>query len=141
MGKLKVDQIEIESSSSIELLSPIKIKSYTAAQIAALSGMADGDLIYDSDNKEVKYYDSNATSWRPAGVGASITTDTISEKTTDSGVTIESVRMENGFIVNGDSVASMSIGATDRAMLAGPINITGTITIASGGNLAILWVD
>jgi hypothetical protein len=26
-------------------------------------------------------------------------------------------------------------------MLAGPINITGTITIASGGNLAILWVD
>ena len=135
MGKLKVDQIQVESASSIELLSPLTIKSYTAAEIALLSGMSNGDLIYDSDNSVLKVYKTNA--WVTI-VPATLTADTINEETTDAGVTIESVRMENGFVINGDSVASMSIGATDRAMLAGPVNITGTVTVANGGNLVIV---
>lgn len=135
MGKLKVDQIQVESASSIELLSPLTIKSYTAAEIALLSGMSNGDLIYDSDNSVLKVYKTNA--WQTI-VPSTLAADTINEETTDAGVTIESVRMENGFLINGDSVASMSIGATDRAMLAGPVNITGTVTVANGGNLVIV---
>jgi hypothetical protein len=135
MGKLKVDQIQVESASSIELLSPLTIKSYTAAEIALLSGMSNGDLIYDSDNAVLKVYKTNA--WVTI-IPATLTADTINEETTDAGVTIESVRMENGFVINGDSVASMSIGATDRAMLAGPVDITGTVTVENGGNLVIV---
>ena len=41
-------------------------------------------------------------------------------------------------MINSSTVASMDIAATDRAMLAGPVSITGTVTIASGGNLAIV---
>lgn len=140
MGKIKVDEIEIESGSAVALNSPLKIKSYTAAQIAALTGMSNGELVYDSDNATLKVYKSSTSSWELVGGGVSdpLSIDTINESTTDAGVTVESVRMENGFMINSSTVASMDIGATDRAMLAGPVSITGTVTIASGGNLAIV---
>ena len=140
MGKIKVDQIEIESSNSVELLSPLKIKSYTAAQIADLTGMSNGELVYDSDNATLKVYKSSTSSWELVGGGVSdpLSIDTINESTTDAGVTVESVRMENGFMINSSTVASMDIESTDRAMLAGPVSITGTVNIASGGNLAIV---
>lgn len=140
MGKIKVDEIEIESGSAVALNSPLKIKSYTAAQIAALTGMSNGELVYDSDNATLKVYKSSTSSWELVGGGVSdpLSIDTINESTTDAGVTVESVRMENGFMINSSTVASMDIAATDRAMLAGPVSITGTVTIASGGNLAIV---
>lgn len=140
MGKIKVDEIEIESGSAVALNSPLKIKSYTAAQIAALTGMSNGELVYDSDNATLKVYKSSTSSWELVGGGVSdpLSIDTINESTTDAGVTVESVRMENGFMINSSTVASMDIAATDRAMLAGPVSITGTVNIASGGNLAIV---
>jgi len=64
MGKIKVDQIEIESANSIQLNNPIKIKSYDAAGISALTPVS-GDLIYDSDNSKLKVYDGSA--WQLVG--------------------------------------------------------------------------
>ena len=140
MGKIKVDEIEIESGSAVALNSPLKIKSYTAVEIAGLTGMSNGELVYDSDNATLKVYKSSTSSWELVGGGVSdpLSIDTINESTTDAGVTVESVRMENGFMINSSTVASMDIAATDRAMLAGPVSITGTVNIASGGNLAIV---
>lgn len=64
MGKIKVDQIEIESGNSIQLNNAVKIKSYNAAGIAALTPSS-GDLIYDSDNNALKVYKSS--SWEEVG--------------------------------------------------------------------------
>jgi hypothetical protein len=80
MGKIKVDQIEIESGNSIQLNNPVKIKSYDAAGISALTP-ASGDLIYDSDNSKLKVYTGSA--WEEVGatldlsaLGQSIIPDT-----------------------------------------------------------------
>jgi len=64
MGKIKVDQIEIESGNSIQLNNAVKIKSYDAAGISALTP-ASGDLIYDSDNSKLKVYTGSA--WEEVG--------------------------------------------------------------------------
>lgn len=64
MGKIKVDQIEIESGNSIQLNNAVKIKSYDAAGISALTPSS-GDLIYDSDNNALKVYKSS--SWEEVG--------------------------------------------------------------------------
>jgi hypothetical protein len=64
MGKIKVDQIEIESGNSIQLNNAVKIKSYDTAGIAALTPSS-GDLIYDSDNNALKVYKSS--SWEEVG--------------------------------------------------------------------------
>ena len=71
MGKLKVDQLEVESANSLEIISPLKMTGGT-------------------------------------------------------------------FVSNSATVSSVTVESTDRAMLVGPVSITGTITIEDGGNLAIL---
>jgi hypothetical protein len=80
MGKIKVDQIEIESGNSIQLNNAVKIKSYDTAGISALTPSS-GDLIYDSDNSKLKVYTGSA--WEEVGstldlsaLGQSIIPDT-----------------------------------------------------------------
>ena len=36
--------------------SSMKLKQYTTSQIDALSGMTDGEMVYDTDLKAIKYY-------------------------------------------------------------------------------------
>jgi hypothetical protein len=62
---IKVDIIEERTSGgSVTLNSPINVKSYDAAGIAALTPSS-GDLIYDSDNNALKVYKSS--SWEEVG--------------------------------------------------------------------------
>ena len=88
MGKIKVDQIEIESGNSIQLNNAVKIKSYDAAGISALTP-ASGDLIYDSDNSTLKVYTGSA--WEPVG-GASdpLEVDAINAATSDGPISLGS---------------------------------------------------
>ena len=67
---------------------------------------------------------------------STLKTDTISEKTTDNGVTIDTFKMKDGVLINGNTVASGTIGASENAMVIGPVGVTGTINVS--GNLSIL---
>ena len=58
---------------------------------------------------------------------STLKTDTISEKTTDNGVTIDTFKMKDGVLINGNTVASGTIGASENAMVIGPVGVTGTI--------------
>ena len=62
VSKIKVDEIESsQSGGSVAHNSPMTFKGYTTSQINALSGMAAGDTVYDSDMGTIKVY--NGSSW------------------------------------------------------------------------------
>ena len=67
---------------------------------------------------------------------STLKTDTISEKTTDNGVTIDTFKMKDGVLINGNTVASGTIGASENALGSGPVGVTGTINVS--GYLSIL---
>ena len=67
---------------------------------------------------------------------STLKTDTISEKTTDNGVTIDTFKMKDGVLINANTVASGTIGASENAMVIGPVGITGTVNVS--GNFKIL---
>ena len=68
VSKIKVDEIESsQSGGNIALNSSMQLKSYTTTQINALTGMAAGDIVYDSDLGTIKIY--NGTAW--AGMSGS----------------------------------------------------------------------
>ena len=83
VSKIKVDEIESsQSGGSIAYNSSMKLKQYTTAQIDALTGMADGEMVYDTDLNAIKYYNSNASVWAKvsssggfAATGGSTSTD------------------------------------------------------------------
>ena len=61
---------------------------------------------------------------------STLKTDTISEKTTDNGVTIDTFKMKDGVLINGNTVASGTIGASENAMVIGPVGVTGTVNVS-----------
>jgi len=62
VSKIKVDEIESsQAGGSVAHNSPMTFKGYTTSQINALSGMAAGDTVYDSDLGTIKVY--NGESW------------------------------------------------------------------------------
>ena len=67
---------------------------------------------------------------------STLKTDTISEKNTDNGVTIDTFKMNDGVMISANTVASGTIGASENAMVIGPIGITGTVNVS--GNMSVL---
>ena len=61
---------------------------------------------------------------------STLKTDTISEKTTDNGVTIDTFKMKDGVLINANTVASGTIGASENAMVIGPVGVTGTVNVS-----------
>ena len=59
MSRLKVDQIEDRSGSGISLDASLKFKQYTTSQIDALTGMAKGETVFDTDLNVIKYLQRN----------------------------------------------------------------------------------
>ena len=60
VSKIKVDEIESsQSGGSIAYNSSMKFKQYTTTQIDALTGMAEGEMVYDTTVSDVKIYDGN----------------------------------------------------------------------------------
>ena len=62
--------------------------------------------------------------------------DTISEKTSNNGVTIDTFKMKDGVLINANTVASGTISASENAMVIGPVGVTGTVNVS--GNLSVL---
>ena len=55
VSKIKVDEIESsQSGGTVDLNSSMKLKQYTTSQIDALTGMTDGEMVYDTDLKAIK---------------------------------------------------------------------------------------
>ena len=67
---------------------------------------------------------------------STLKTDTISEKTTDNGVTIDTFKLKDSVMISSNTVASGTISSSENAMVIGPIGITGTVNVS--GNLSVL---
>lgn len=67
---------------------------------------------------------------------STLKTDTISEKTSNNGVTIDTFKIKDGVLISSNTVASGTIASTENAMVIGPIGITGTVNVS--GNLSVL---
>ena len=70
---------------------------------------------------------------------STLKTDTISEKTTDNWVAIDTFILKDSVMISSNTVASGTIASTENAMVIGPIGITGTVNVS--GNLSVLWVN
>ena len=63
--------------------------------------------------------------------------DTISEKTSANGVSIDSVQLKDGLMVNSSTIAgTQTVASGENAMIIGPASVTGTINVS--GNLSVL---
>ena len=67
---------------------------------------------------------------------STLKTDTISEKTSNNGVSIDTFKLKDSVMISSNTVASGTIASTENAMVIGPIGITGTINVS--GNLSVL---
>ena len=67
---------------------------------------------------------------------STLKTDTILEKTSNNGVTIDTFKIKDGVLISSNTVASGTIASTENAMVIGPIGITGTVNVS--GNLSVL---
>ena len=67
---------------------------------------------------------------------STLKTDTISEKTTNNGVAIDTFNLNDSVMISSNTVASGTIASTENAMVIGPIGITGTVNVS--GNLSVL---
>jgi len=125
MSKIVVSELASPSDSKILFSdgitfdTPLKLKSYLATQITALTGMTAGEIIYDSTNKKVKVY--TGTAWEDIGSldGVRSTSyDVINEASTGFGVTIEGVKLQDGQ-VNTDTIneTTASAGVTVGGVL------------------------
>ena len=70
MGKIKVNEIEKHDNNQIALNSVLQLKSYTTAQIDALSSPQAGWTIYNSTTNKMNQY--NGSAWTEVGGGASL---------------------------------------------------------------------
>ena len=70
---------------------------------------------------------------------STLKTDTISEKTSNNGVAIDTFKLKDSVMISSNTVASGTIASTENAMVIGPIGITGTVNVS--GNLSVLWVN
>ncbi len=67
---------------------------------------------------------------------STLKTDTISEKTSNNGVAIDTFKLKDSVMISSNTVASGTISSTENAMVIGPIGITGTVNVS--GNLSVL---
>ena len=67
---------------------------------------------------------------------STLKTDTISEKTTNNGVAIDTFKLKDSVMISSNTVASGTISSSENAMVIGPIGITGTVIVS--GNLSVL---
>tara|TARA_B100000212_G_scaffold245550_1_gene187447 strand:+ start:506 stop:712 length:207 start_codon:yes stop_codon:yes gene_type:complete len=67
---------------------------------------------------------------------STLKTDTISEKTTNNGVAIDTFKLKDSVMISSNTVASGTISSTENAMVIGPIGVTGTVNVS--GNLSVL---
>ena len=70
-------------------------------------------------------------------MASEIKVDTVSEKTTNNGITVDTFKLKDGITINSATIAgTQTIASGDNGMIIGPANITGTINVI--GNLNIL---
>ena len=63
--------------------------------------------------------------------------DTVSEKTTDNGIAVDSFKLKDGLMVNSSTIAgTQTVASGENAMIIGPASVTGTINVS--GNLSVL---
>ena len=67
---------------------------------------------------------------------STLKTDTISEKTSNNGVAIDTFKLKDSVMISSNTVASGTIASTENEMVIGPIGITGTVNVS--GNLSVL---
>ena len=67
---------------------------------------------------------------------STLKTDTISEKTTNNGVSIDTFKLKDSVMISSNTVASGTISSSENAMVIGPIGVTGTVNVS--GNLSVL---
>jgi len=106
VSKIKVDEIESsQAGGSIAYNSSLKLKQYNETQIDALSGMSDGEMVYDTTNKSIRIYNSSSTEWKQVegSSSKSVTGGTI---TTSGSYTIHTFNSSDAFQVNGFTVQS-----------------------------------
>ena len=63
-------------------------------------------------------------------------TDTINEKTTNNGLSLNGAKMKGGLYIASNSVGTGTIGATESALLVGTVTVTGTVTV--NGELVVI---
>ena len=62
--------------------------------------------------------------------------DTISEKTTDNGISVDTFKLKDGISINSATIAgTQTIASGENGMIIGPANVTGTINIAGSLNV------
>jgi len=72
-------------------------------------------------------------------MASEIKVDTVSENTTNNGITVDTFKLKDGITINSATIAgTQTIATGDNGMIIGPANVTGTINVI--GNLNILWV-
>ena len=100
-SELKVDTIsEKTSGNGIALSSSLKLKQYTSSQIDALTGMSDGEMVYDTDEKDIRVYNSATSDWTSVTSTGSWTA-TGGTETTEGNDTIHTFTTSGSFIVSG----------------------------------------
>jgi len=62
MSEIKVNQISKKNGNNISFSDPLRLKSYTTTQRDALSGVSDGDIIFNSTDSKAQIYISSAWS-------------------------------------------------------------------------------
>jgi len=65
LSELKVNQISKRSGNNISLSDPLRLKSYTTTERDALTGLNNGDMIFNSTEGKAQIYGSSA--WTNAG--------------------------------------------------------------------------
>ena len=69
---------------------------------------------------------------------STILTDSVLEKSSDTGVTVDGVKHFDGVRRQSNEVGSATIASGENGLIVGPANVTGTINV--DGNLRVLWV-
>jgi len=132
MSEIVVGEISSPSNNKIifgdgiTFDTPLKLKSYTAVELAALTGMTAGEIVYEATNKKVNVYTGN--SWEEVGALEGIRStsyDVINEATTGSGVTIDGVLHQDGEIaLDVINEASTNVGVTIDGVLVKDDSVT-----------------
>ncbi len=70
-------------------------------------------------------------------MASEIKVDTVSENTTNNGITVDTFKLKDGITINSATIAgTQTIASGNNGMIIGPANVTGTINVI--GNLNIL---
>jgi hypothetical protein len=154
------DQTITSDSRSISLSGSLKLKQYTTSQIDALTGMTDGEMVYDTDEKKIKTYNGTDSAWEKitsagsfSATGGTISTDgsyTLHTFTSSGTFTVQSgSKTCNVYVIGGggsggtDGGASSSMGGAGGGLAYKQIDlsVTGgsggayTVTVGAGGAL------